>query len=91
MITMKIESTKGNTRGTEAECVRWLEEYQPSHASIVIAGYTATVDSRYDGWADGVRAAIVEITEEADIDGGEENWQHYLSTDALIELIVNQN
>lgn len=85
---MKLETTKGEFRGNAIECVEWLEEQQPSHASVVIGGHSATIDAMPGEWERGLREAVVEITEDADIEGGEEEWQQYLSVDQLAEAIA---
>ena len=92
-MTMKLETTKGEFTGNAVECVEWLFEMQPSHASVRIGKYAATIDSddtEQDSWAKGLRLATVEITEDASIEGGEDEWQKYLSVDSLAELVAGQ-
>ena len=80
---IKLETCKGNLTARVAACIDWLAEYQPAFATVRIGELSATIE---DNTADGVRAAIIEITEECDIDG-EDQWQQYHSTEQLVELV----
>ena len=57
---MEIETTKGNFSGNFEECVAWLEEYQPSHASLVDKYQSAVLNTSID-WLDAMRLALIEI------------------------------
>ena len=87
---MKLETTKGEYNGNAVECVEWLEDHQPSHASVVIGCHSATIDAMPGEWERGLRVAVVEITKDADVEGGEEEWQQYLSVDQLADLVENE-
>lgn len=84
---MKLETTKGEFTGNATECVAWLNEMQPSHASVVIGEHSVAIDAEPDTWSSGLRAAVVEFTEDIGIEGYEDQWQQYLSIDEIAELI----
>ena len=62
---MEIETTKGNFSGNFIECVAWLEEYQPSHTTLVVDGERENMDTSLH-WLDSMYVAIYEL--DIDID-----------------------
>jgi len=60
---MQITTTKGNYSGSANDCQAWLDEYQPSHASVEIGGVSATID-------DDLKASWVEAANQLLLDAG---------------------
>ncbi len=85
MIT--LESCKGDYSGTEADCIDWLNEYQPALVSVSVAGQSQSLDVGR-AWPHALRDAVVDLSD--DIDGGEEAWQQYLTLDEIVAVIEQQ-
>ena len=61
--TITITSAKGDFTGTQEECVAWLEETNPSFATVQIGDYDETIPNDCEDWESGVANAIKEITD----------------------------
>lgn len=59
MTQIKIETTKGYFAGDYDDCLAWLDEYQPSHASVVIGDTFEPIDADdANDWERALRAAV---------------------------------
>ena len=83
---MKLTSCKGEFCGNEADCLSWLEEMQPSFVSVEIGSMSESLDASIP-WNQSLRSAVAELSD--DIEGGEPDWQQYLTVDQIAEIVAN--
>ena len=58
-----ITSAKGDFTGTQKECVAWLEEMNPSFATVRIGDDSENIPNDCEDWESGVADAIKGIAD----------------------------